>query len=83
VWLGDATQGQLLLEVRAMDRPGLLALLARALERGGADIAWAKVHTFGSTAADVFCVELPADAQSAVQKHLMAVLDGPEGVAVG
>jgi len=83
VWLDDTAQGQLLLEVRAMDRPGLLALLARALERGGADIAWAKVHTFGSTAADVFCVELPADAQSAVQKHLMAVLGGPEEVAVG
>ena len=63
-----------------MDRVGLLALLARALERAGADIAWAKVHTFGSTAADVFCVELPdeTDAQATVEKQLLAVLGGLE-----
>ena len=56
LWLDNATPGQLLVEVRAMDRIGLLALLTRALERAGADIVWAKVNTFGSTAADVFCV---------------------------
>ncbi|ORW96256.1 protein-PII uridylyltransferase [Mycobacterium sp. IEC1808] len=79
-WLDPAASGQPLVEVRAMDRLGLLALLARALERAGADIAWAKVHTFGSTAADVFCVELPdePDAQAAVEKQLMAVLGGLE-----
>jgi [protein-PII] uridylyltransferase len=87
VWLDTAADGQMVLEVRATDRPGLLALLARALERAGADIAWAKVNTFGSTAADVFCVELPAEApqepgaaelgaQAAVEKHLLAVLGG-------
>jgi len=76
-----------------MDRPGLLALLARALERAGADIAWAKVNTFGSTAADVFCVELPAEApqepgaaelgaRAAVEKHLLAMLGGSGEVAV-
>jgi [protein-PII] uridylyltransferase len=83
LWLDAATSGQLVVEVRAMDRLGLLALLARAVERAGADIAWAKVHTFGSTAADVFCVEAQQDAQEAVEKHLMAVLGGPEEVAVG
>jgi [protein-PII] uridylyltransferase len=83
LWLDAAPSGQLLVEVRAMDRLGLLALLARALERAGADIAWAKVHTFGSTATDVFCVEVQQDAQAAVEKHLMAVLGGPEEVAVG
>ncbi|OBI41449.1 [protein-PII] uridylyltransferase [Mycobacterium sp. E796] len=79
-WLDPAASGQPLVEVRAMDRLGLLALLARALERAGADIRWAKVHTFGSTAADVFCVELPdePDAQAAVEKQLMAVLGGLE-----
>lgn len=79
-WLDPAASGQPLVEVRAMDRLGLLALLARALERAGADIAWAKVHTFGSTAADVFCVELPdePDAQAAVEKQLLAVLGGLE-----
>jgi [protein-PII] uridylyltransferase len=84
-WLDPAASGHSLVEVRAMDRLGLLALLARALERAGADIAWAKVHTFGSTAADVFCVELPDDpgAHAAVEKHLLDVLGGQAEVAPG
>src|SRR6201993_1924563 len=92
LWLDTAAEGQLVVEVRAMDRPGLLALLTRALERAGADIVWAKVNTFGSTAADVFCIVLPAGArdesspaeQSAralVEKHLLAVLGAAGEVA--
>jgi [protein-PII] uridylyltransferase len=88
VWLDTAAEGQLVVEVRAMDRPGLLALLTRALERAGADIVWAKVNTFGSTAADVFCVVLPTDSaatepsgddgtRAEVEKHLLAVLGAP------
>ncbi len=82
LWLDTAAPGQLVVEVRAMDRLGLLALLARALERAGADIVWAKVNTFGSTAADVFCVTVQAGdgeqgARAAVEKHLLAVLGGP------
>jgi [protein-PII] uridylyltransferase len=61
LWLDTPTPGQLVVEVRAMDRIGLLAFLAQALERAGADIAWAKVNTFGSTAADVFCVTVPVE----------------------
>ena len=60
-----------------MDRTGLLALFARALERAQADIVWAKVNTFGSTAADVFCLSVPQqsyDARAAVEKQLMGVL---------
>lgn len=78
LWLDTDTPGHLILEIRAMDRTGLLALLARALERAGSDIVWAKVNTFGSTAADVFCVTVPpeSDARHAVEKHLMAVLGG-------
>lgn len=86
LWLDAAAAGQLVVEVRAMDRIGLLALLAQALERAGADIAWAKVNTFGSTAADVFCVTMTGEsldavtgdhaaaARAAVEKHLLAVL---------
>lgn len=77
LWLDCIAPGQLIVEVRAMDRVGLLALLAQALERAGADIAWAKVNTFGSTAADVFCMSLPAEidnAQDNVATHLLAVL---------
>jgi [protein-PII] uridylyltransferase len=82
-WLDTAAPGQLVIEVRTMDRLGLLALLAQALERAGADIAWAKVNTFGSTAADVFCVEVQQGAQAAVERQLLAVLGGPGEVAVG
>jgi [protein-PII] uridylyltransferase len=82
LWLDSATPGQLLVEVRAMDRLGLLALLTRALERADADVQWAKVNTFGSTAADVFCVTVPSvdgeqGARAAVEQHLLAVLGGP------
>jgi [protein-PII] uridylyltransferase len=83
VWLDTAAEGQLVVEVRAMDRPGLLALLAQGLERAGVDIEWSKVNTFGSTAADVFCVEAQEDARAAVEKHLLAVLGGPGEVTVG
>lgn len=90
LWLDTAADGQLAVEVRAMDRPGLLALLTRALERAGADIVWAKVNTFGSTAADVFSVVLPPGpepggddtARAEVQKHLLAVLGAADEVAV-
>ncbi len=82
LWLDSATPGQLLFEVRAMDRLGLLALLTRALERADADVQWAKVNTFGSTAADVFCVTVPSvdgeqGPRAAVEQHLLAVLGGP------
>ena len=88
LWLDTAAPGQLIVEVRAMDRLGLLALLARALERAGADIAWAKVNTFGSTAADVFCVTVPAESdtaevRAAVEQQLLAVLGAPAEVVVG
>ncbi|WP_204079323.1 [protein-PII] uridylyltransferase [Mycobacterium riyadhense] len=84
LWLDTDTPGQLILEVRAMDRTGLLALLTRAMERAQADIVWAKVNTFGSTAADVFCVTVPADcdARIAVEKHLLAVLGARADVLV-
>lgn len=79
LWLDTDTPGHLILEVRAMDRTGLLALLARALERAETDIVWAKVNTFGSTAADVFCVAVPPElnARAAVEKNLLAVLGAP------
>jgi [protein-PII] uridylyltransferase len=79
-----------------MDRAGLLALLTRALERAGANIVWAKVNTFGSTAADVFCVTVPTKpgsaepagdgeqgARAAVEQHLRAVLGGPAVEVLG
>lgn len=88
LWIDSASSDQLIVEVRAMDRLGLLALLTRALERAGTDIVWAKVNTFGSTAADVFCVTVSEraaaaagdaehGARDAVEQGLLAVLGGP------
>jgi [protein-PII] uridylyltransferase len=82
LWLDTASPRQLIIEVRAVDRLGLLALLTRALERAGTDIVWAKVNTFGSTAADVFCVTVPVEepeqgARAAVEQSLLTVLGGP------
>jgi [protein-PII] uridylyltransferase len=72
----DSTPGRLILEVRATDRPGLLARLAAALEQSGADIVWAKATTRGATVDDVFCVAPPVPADRAViEKHLLATLD--------
>lgn len=90
LWLDTNVPGNLVVEVRAMDRTGLLALLAQALERAGADIGWAKVNTFGSTAADVFCMAVPigadgdgaATAQAEVEKQLLAVLGVSEEAVV-
>jgi [protein-PII] uridylyltransferase len=84
IWF-NGTPGRLMIEIRATDRTGLLALLTGALERAGADILWAKVTTLGSMVDDVFCVSLPdhADARAVVERHLLAVLDVPGEVAAG
>jgi [protein-PII] uridylyltransferase len=83
----DGTPGRLIIEVRATDRTGLLALLTGALERAGADIVWAKVTTVGSMVDDVFCIALPTRGAAAkpagqpgsgvratIEEHLLAVL---------
>lgn len=71
----DSTPGRLIIEVRATDRPGLLAGLAAALEQAGADIVWAKATTRGSTVDDAFCVVLPVPADRAVvEQHLFTAL---------
>lgn len=83
LWLDGGAHGRQLIEIRAGDRAGLLALLAGALERVGADIDWAKVTTLGSMVDDVFCVSLPddADARIVVEQHLLAVLGAPGDAA--
>jgi [protein-PII] uridylyltransferase len=82
LWL-DSAPDRSVVEVRASDRIGLLALLTGALERAGADIDWAKVTTLGSMVDDVFCVSLPdnANARTEVEQNLLAVLSAPEDAA--
>ena len=90
----DGTPGRLIIEIRANDRPGLLALLTGALERAGVDIDWAKVSTRGSMVDDVFCIALPARSaaakaagepgsgtRSAIEHHLLSVLEAPADAA--
>ena len=67
-----------LVEVRAADRAGLLAALTAVIERAGADIAWAKITTLGSSLIDVFAVTLPAGVtRQALERDLYAVLPAP------
>ena len=90
----DGTPGRLIIEIRASDRPGLLALLTGALERAGADIDWAKVSTRGSMVDDVFCIALPArsaaakaagepgsSTRAAIEHHVLSVLEVPADAA--
>ncbi|MDN4520634.1 [protein-PII] uridylyltransferase [Mycolicibacterium austroafricanum] len=80
LWHEGAGAGQVVAEIRATDRAGLLAVLTRVLERAGVDIAWAKVTTLGSSVVDAFGIVLPADGPAArlnLERELFAVLPAP------
>ncbi|UXA10079.1 [protein-PII] uridylyltransferase [Mycobacterium sp. SMC-8] len=80
LWHDGAGAGQAVAEIRATDRAGLLAVLTRVFERAGADIAWAKVTTMGSSVVDAFGIVLPTDDPAArhnVERELYAVLPAP------
>jgi [protein-PII] uridylyltransferase len=81
LWFDTASPGQQLIEIRATDSNGLLALLTNAFERAGVDITWAKVVTLGLSVVDTFCVAMPAgsgsgdaDIKAALERDLYAVL---------
>ena len=82
IWHAGTGPGQLLAEIRATDRAGLLAVLTAVFERAGVDIAWAKVTTLGSSVVDTFAVVLPPDStentlRQALERELYAVLPAP------
>ncbi|MBA2323234.1 MAG: hypothetical protein H0V92_04165 [Pseudonocardiales bacterium] len=56
LWFDDEATGAMVLELRGVDRIGLLHRVAAALESCGADIRWARVETLGSSVVDAFCV---------------------------
>ena len=60
LWHAATDSGQQLVEVRASDRTGLLAVLTGVFERAGVDIEWARITTFGSSVIDVFAVAAPS-----------------------
>ncbi|NKQ56429.1 [protein-PII] uridylyltransferase [Amycolatopsis sp. K13G38] len=58
LWFDDETSGPntVVLELRAMDRIGLLYRVAGALQSCDADVRWAKVATLGGAVVDSFAV---------------------------
>jgi [protein-PII] uridylyltransferase len=92
LWLDDTAPGELVVQIRATDRAGLLARLTSVFERDGMDIAWAKVTTLGSSVVDAFCITVPALAETdsarsdhtavrdELERDLYAVLPAPPPV---
>ena len=81
LWHAGAAPDLQVVEIRAMDRPGLLAMLTSVFERAGVDISWAKVTTLGSTVVDAFCIVVPplatGDVRKSLEHDLRAVLPTP------
>lgn len=82
LWHEGGGPGQLVAEVRAADRAGLLSVLTAVFERAEVDIAWAKVTTLGSSVVDAFGITVaPGSAENEVrqtlERDLFAVLPAP------
>jgi [protein-PII] uridylyltransferase len=54
LWSEGSAPGEMIVQIRSIDRPGLLARLTAVFERDGVDIGWAKVTTLGSSVLDAF-----------------------------
>jgi [protein-PII] uridylyltransferase len=59
LWSDGGAPGELVVQIRSIDRPGLLSRLTAVFERDGVDIAWAKVTTLGSSVLDAFGITVP------------------------
>ncbi|GJF10973.1 bifunctional uridylyltransferase/uridylyl-removing enzyme [Mycolicibacterium cyprinidarum] len=82
LWHDGSGAGQLVAEIRATDRAGLLSVLTAVFERAEVDIAWAKVTTMGSSVVDAFGIVLaPGSAEDAMrqtlERELITVLPAP------
>lgn len=87
LWSAGASAGEFVVQIRTVDRAGLLARLTAVFERDGVDIAWAKVTTLGSSVVDVFGIAVPALAagteadreaiRAELERDLYAVLPTP------
>ncbi|MFF2086305.1 [protein-PII] uridylyltransferase [Nocardia sp. NPDC058176] len=76
IWSPTSTPGQVILELRAEDRVGLLSRLAGAFAAAEANVRWAKVVTMGSSVVDAFCLDLgEADSAPLRDRIEKAVLD--------
>ena len=79
LWHPSSEPGRQVVEVRAGDRAGLLAMLTGVFERAGVDIEWAKITTLGSSVIDVFAIAAPPSAVAcdALERELHGVLPAP------
>jgi [protein-PII] uridylyltransferase len=88
LWFGGSSPSEFVVQIRSLDRPGLLARLTAVIERDGLDIVWAKVTTLGSSVIDAFGVVVPsllsdddafdpAAAREQLERDLYAVLPAP------
>jgi [protein-PII] uridylyltransferase len=60
LWFEGSAPGEYVVQVRSVDRSGLLARLTAVIDRDGLDIAWAKVTTLGASVVDVFGLVVPS-----------------------
>lgn len=86
LWSTGSEPSDLIVQIRTVDRAGLLARLTAVFERDGVDIAWAKVTTLGSSVVDVFCINataLVADEagraafREELERDMLAILPAP------
>ncbi|WP_305091983.1 [protein-PII] uridylyltransferase [Prescottella sp. R16] len=80
----DGRDGEVVVEVRAEDRPGLLGRLARVFEQHGADVRWATVNTLGATVVDAFGIHLADDdTRDRLGKAVLSVVPAPPAATLG
>ena len=88
LWFSGSSPEEFVVQIRSLDRPGLLARLTAVIERDGLDIGWAKVTTLGSSVIDAFGVVVPAllagdgkldpaKAREQLERDLYGVLPAP------
>jgi [protein-PII] uridylyltransferase len=77
LWSAGAVPRELVVQIRATDRAGLLTRLTAVFERDGVDIAWAKVTTLGSSVVDVFGITADGAVRDELERDLYAVLPAP------
>ncbi|WP_216897609.1 [protein-PII] uridylyltransferase [Nocardia alni] len=81
LWTETTVPGQVLLELRAEDRIGLLSRLAGALAGVRVNVLWAKVVTRGASVVDAFCLDLRGpdtpERRAGIEAALLAVVPQP------
>jgi [protein-PII] uridylyltransferase len=66
--------GGVVLSFKGRDKKGLLVSAARSLHLLGAEIIWAKVHTWGRQIEDIFCVRCTHQSADSLLRDLQAQL---------